>query len=165
MNALALLLPFVCVFAALLRAPIVALPLLPPCALIAAWALGLVDLESASHPLRILVPLASMALAFGVALREQRSERDRYDAQCIDAILSPSDEGEVEFPKGPAFERALACAVLLFASAAVDIIALPLWRIPGTWALVPVQIGVCVLVIGVLLAPERWIRALRLHRV
>lgn len=159
MTTLAFLLPFVCVFAALLRAPIVALPLLPPCALIAAWTLGLVDLESASHPLRILVPLASMAVAFAVALREQRVELQRAEEERLAVLDACRSGGAIVLPKEPRW-RALACAVLLFASAAVDIIALPLWRIPGTWALVPVQIGVCLLVLGVLLAPERWIRGL-----
>lgn len=159
MNILASLLPFLCAVVALFRAPIVALPLLPSCLLIAARAGGLVDISSASHPLRILVPLASMVFAFAVALREQQKELQRVEEERL-AVLDACRSGDkITWPKEPSW-LSLASAVLLFASAAVDVLALPLWRIPGTWALVPVQIGVCVLVIGVLLAPERWIRGL-----
>lgn len=159
MTDLASLLPFLCAIAALFRARIVLVPLAPGLGLIAARWLGLVDLSSASHPARLLVPLASLVLAFGVALYEQRAELRRHEGERMAVIRACQANGEITLPKTPIW-RALACTVLLFASSAVDLLALPLWRLPGLWALVPVQIGVCLLVLGALLAPERWIREL-----
>jgi hypothetical protein len=52
--------------------------------------------------------------------------------------------------------RALVASVLIFASGCADIPALLAWGLPGEWVLVPLQIAVCLVVAGVLLAPERW---------
>ena len=52
--------------------------------------------------------------------------------------------------------RALVASILVFASGCADIPALLAWSLPGEWVLVPLQIAVCLVVIGVLVAPERW---------
>jgi hypothetical protein len=52
--------------------------------------------------------------------------------------------------------RGLSASILVFASGCGDIPALLAWRIPGEWILVPVQIGMEILILGVLCAPERW---------
>ena len=52
--------------------------------------------------------------------------------------------------------RALVASILVFASGCADIPALLAWSLPGEWVLVPFQIAVCLVAIGVLIAPERW---------
>jgi hypothetical protein len=92
---------------------------------------GAVDISSASHPLRLLVPLASLSVA----------------------LLSMF----VEFRAGRRKSRVFAAGAIVFASGCSDILALPMWRIPGEWVLVPFQIFACVLALYVLLVPERWL--------
>ena len=139
----------VCLIAALFRAPLVALPLAPPCALVLAAFFGLVDLSSASHPLRYVVPASSAALALLVANHSWNVMRairlPRFVLQQRDRLLVR--------PK-----RTLAASLLVFASSGPDVLALLAWRLPGPWILIPFQIGVCLAVLGVLVAPERWVR-------
>ena len=62
-ETIAAVLPFVCLVAALFRARIVALALAPSCiGIIAGIGFG-VDTSSASHPIRWIVPIATLALA------------------------------------------------------------------------------------------------------
>lgn len=130
-ETVACILLFVCLVAALFRAPLVALPLAPPCLLTLAALFGLVDLSSASHPLRWLVPSVSMTLALGVMWYARRNLAWR--------------------------NRTLYASLLVFASSGPDVLALLAWRLPGPWILVPFQTGVCLAVLGVLFVPERWL--------
>ncbi len=142
--------------ACLWRARLLALAILPPLALSAAQWLELVDTSSAHHPLRWLVPIASLSGAMFAAW---------YYAKCLCITLRcPSgDVGckctklDVVLSMRTNNTRALVASVLVFASGCADIPALLAWSLPGEWVLVPLQIAVCLVVTGVLVAPERWL--------
>ena len=156
-NALALL----CFLAACFRARWVALALAPAVVLILASWTGLVDLSSASHPARWLAPLVG-AMGAGWAAW--------YYARKINTLppwitrkIQPSFRGAYKRARAKRFgyrgHRARLSAILVFSSDCVDLVALhpKIWEIPGVWAIVPLQIIVCVSVLAVLLAPERWV--------
>ena len=163
MTTLANALALTCFLAALFRARWVALALAPAVALIlASWA-GLVDLSSASHPARWIVPLVGALGAAGAAIVEDRAERRRrkeWEQKRTEAIEMLGEHWANKWPKYvPLVPRATIAALLVFGSDIVDLVALhpKIWEIPGTWAITPIQIIVCVSVGVVLLAPERWV--------
>jgi hypothetical protein len=136
------------------RARWVALSLAPPVLLILARLSGLVDISSASHPLRFVVPLLSLSLAmwagwvYAKILRSYDAHGELMKSLCGEAALQQAHSGA---------GRALTAALLVFASDCTDIPALFMWQIPGVWVLVPLQIVVCLAVIYVLVMPERWL--------
>ncbi len=144
--------------ACLWRARLLALAILPPLALSAAQWLELVDTSSAHHPLRWLVPIASLSVAMFVAARA--ASRMRYVLPWIrrsaDQVWHRVYTRRREVRFGHTNARALVASILVFASGCADIPALLAWSLPGEWVLVPLQIAVCLVVIGVLVAPERW---------
>lgn len=154
-SDLANALPFALLAACLWRARLLALALLPPCMLILAnWAKW-VDISSASHPLRWITPVSSLSLAMLVAHRYTRwvlvdrlARRDLalgdVERKLLEATLMCNS-------------RALLASILVFASGCADVPALLMWELPGIWVLVPLQIGACFVVLGVLLVPERWV--------
>lgn len=115
------------------RARLVALALAPPVLLILACALRLVDLSSASHPLRWIVPVACAGLSGFAAWRYSW------------AML---------------YHRGLIASILVLASNGPDLLALHpfFWARFQTWPLNPLTIALCGTVIAVLVAPERWVR-------
>ena len=145
MTALAVSLTFACFLVACFRARLAALALVPPCALIAARSLGLVDISSASHPLRWIVPVACAGLA-GMALA-WTSIWSRHEGRW-----------RMQEP------RSALASLLTLASCAPDLLALHpfFWARFAEWPLVPLQIAICATIIAVLLAPERmvskWLR-------
>jgi hypothetical protein len=166
-----LLLPIL--VACLWRARLLALAIVPPLGLAIVQAFDLMDTSSASHPLRFVVPLLSMSVAMGVAfveVKRWRQERDRRRETALDLFWEMKAKGEYlgrpsqlkkdahaiadAEPRGA--NRAIPASILVFASGCGDIPALLAWRIPGEWVLVPVQVGMEVLILGVLCAPERW---------
>lgn len=171
-ETIASILPFAIFLAALFRARWVALALAPPCALILARAAGFVDISSASHPLRFLTSIVGMSLAmfaawwYAKALRQARiieSEelanfhRLRRDGTFIGTNADIMHNARTVARIVP-ITRALVASILVFASDCADIPALLAWQLPGEWALVPLQIAVCLVILAVLLAPERWFR-------
>lgn len=151
MTALCILLTFACLLAAIIRARWVALAIAPPCLLIVARWTGLVDISSASHPLRFVVPILSLSLAMWAAYAYTASHK-----------LRRWQEAEVREPRvamGTVVlnPRALYASIIVFASGCTDIPALLAWKLPGEWVLVPLQITACVAVLVVLLVPERWV--------
>lgn len=165
MTILAYLLPFACLVAALFRAPLVALTAAPACALIAASRLGAVDLSSASSPWRLAEAVATMTLALWVAWRyaQQRKAilfvrrsaspmRIMAIAAGLEGLLPPS----AETLSVASANRGVLASILVLATTVPDLLALFFWRLPGVWVLVPFQIVGCSLLLGVLLAPERW---------
>ena len=139
--------------ACLWRARLLALAILPPLALSAVQWLERVDTSSASHPLRWLVPIASLSAALlsihvdAAKLAFVRSPRLTMMGYAIWA--------QRDIIKA-AIKRRLTASILVFASGCADIPALLAWGLPGEWVLVPLQVAVCLVVIGVLIAPERW---------
>ncbi len=168
-NALALAI----FLAACFQARWVALALAPAVALILASWTGLVDLSSASHPARWLVPLVGAVLA-GLAgsmafiaskeaeLEELRLIEDflrlRREGTFIGSIADAKHNARV-IAGVHVHAVAFLAALLVFGSDIVDLVALhpKIWEIPGVWAITPIQIIVCVSILVVLLAPERWI--------
>jgi hypothetical protein len=145
-----LLLPVI--LACLWRARPLALAIAPPALLILARVAGLVDTSSASHPLRFVVPVLSMSVAMGVAY---------YSTKRLAPMVSaPKSKGFSAwwdwFVLRASLRRMRRASILVFASGCGDIPALLAWCIPGEWVLVPVQVGVEILILGVLCAPERW---------
>lgn len=145
-NALAI----ACFLAAFFRARWVALALLPTVALILASWMGLVDLSSASHPARWIVP-AMVALGAGVAAWWYGQTR------FYDVVV-----GKLRLESGTSIapnRRATIASILVLGSCAPDLLALHpfFWARFATWPLVPVQIAVCATILAVLFAPERWI--------
>jgi hypothetical protein len=138
-----LLLPIL--LACLWRARLLALAIVPPLALAIVQAFDLVDTSSASHPLRFVVPVLSMSVAMYSAQLEVRWPLLRAKL--------PDDHTRLLWRRD---YRPLVASILVFASGCGDIPALLAWRIPGEWILVPVQVGVEILILGVLCAPERW---------
>ena len=156
MTTLANALALTCFLAALFRARWVALALAPAVALIlASWA-GLVDLSSASHPARWIVPLVG-ALGAGWAAGWYNHMRHHWLDLRRTNLVKLHDALIVRIING--YIRAFYAALLVFGSDAVDLVALhpKIWGIPGTWAITPIQIIVCVSILVVLMAPERWV--------
>lgn len=150
--------------ACLWRARLLVLAILPPLALSAAQWLELVDTSSAHHPLRWLVSVTSLSVAMFAAWRYCRTWLDvRNSLRPLEDILesrgSPSLVvlQQMRTDAIAYYLRALVASVLIFASGCADIPALLAWGLPGEWVLVPLQIAVCLVVAGVLLAPERWL--------
>jgi hypothetical protein len=153
-NTLAL----ACFVVACFRARWVALALLPPVALILARTAGLVDTSSASHPLRWAVPVAGALLAAWAAYIEARG-------QTMWLILAPK-KGPYRSPPRPNLrvpipwppnKRVITAALLVFGSDCADLPGLLLWRLPGDWVVIPLQIAACASILAVLLVPERWL--------
>jgi hypothetical protein len=150
-TILAALLPFAVLAACLFRARLLALALIPPCALILARSLEFVDISSASHPLRWIVPVMMTGLA-GMAL---------WREGCLPVKPSAAQRG---FTNTELFvryrdSRALVASLLVLGSCAPDLLALHpwFWARFAEWPLVPIQIAVCGTILAVLLAPERWV--------
>jgi hypothetical protein len=137
MTTLAYLLPFVALIVAAARAPLSAVPLAPPCLAILASMLELVDLSSASHPLRYLVPAASCTLALLVLSLATLTVKRRDP-------------------------RTVAASILILASTGPDVLALLAWQLPGPWILIPFQVGICLAIIAVLLVPKGWLSWMKL---
>lgn len=156
MTALAIFLTFACFLVACFRARLAALALVPPCALIIARSLGLVDISSASHPLRWIVPVACAGLA-GLAAWHEASAPLMPTAK---ALGFSNAEILVRYRDN----RALVASLLILASCAPDLLALHpfFWARFAEWPLVPLQIAICATILVVLLAPERmvskWLR-------
>jgi hypothetical protein len=142
-ETIAAVLPLACLIAALFRARLVALALAPSCiGIIACIGFG-VDASSASHPIRWIIPIATLALA-------------GFATWFYVSIPSPS--------LGRRSVHALVASLLILASTAPDLLALhPLfWAHTKEWPLVPLQIALCGTILALLLAPERmvskWLR-------
>ena len=143
--------------ACLWRARLLALAILPPLALSAVQWLERVDTSSASHPLRWLVPITSLSVAMFAAWCEAKKPAvaRKQIWQRLPNVGLFRHEVKVDEPvRSP---RALVASILVFASGCADIPALLAWSLPGEWVLVPLQIAVCLVVTGVLVAPERWL--------
>jgi hypothetical protein len=125
------------------RAPLLSLAYVVPLWASLAAVAKLVDISSASHPLRYLVPVLSLTVAMGCAW---------YYA----TIYSPSLRAAMIHDWRR--KRRLYASIITFASSCTDIPALLFWRLPGEWVLVPLQIGACFAVVAVLCVPERWLR-------
>lgn len=159
MTASAIANAFVCLtfLVACFRARLVALALAPPVLLILACALDLVDLSSASHPLRWIVPVACAGLA-GFAAWVYRKILASYDehghlvvALCNEQALQDARSGAT---------RGLIASILVLASNGPDLLALHpfFWAKFQTWPLNPLTIGLCGTICAILVAPERWVR-------
>lgn len=150
---------------ACLRARWVALAIAPPVLLTLAAITGLVDISSASHPLRVGTAILGVTLAMWAGWIAREAAREHHEAwerewRSNSASLFLELEGKKPNYVAP-FPRALAASILVFASDCTDIPALFTWQIPGVWVVVPLQIVVCLAVIFVLVAPERslpWMR-------
>jgi hypothetical protein len=138
--AAGLLLPVL--LACLWRARLLALAIVPPLGLAFVQAFDLVDTSSASHPLRFVVPILGLSVAMVCAI---------YYTAIV--VVSRGGRSAIIKRRDP---RALIASILVFASGCGDIPALLAWRIPDEWVLVPVQVGMEILILGVLCAPERW---------
>ena len=143
-ETVAAVLPFVCLVAAIFRARLVALAFTPSCiGIIACVGVG-VDASSASHPIRWVVPIATLVLA-GFATWYYLN------------TYSPSLRalGRVDTRR----RRGLFASLLILASTAPDLLALhPLfWSHAREWPLVPLQIALCGTILALLLAPERMV--------
>jgi hypothetical protein len=142
--------------ACLFRARLLALALIPPCLLILARVAGLVDLSSASHPLRWVVPvtcagLAGLALVFYFhMIRHWQQLRTTNLVKQHDGMIASIIMG---------YKRQTLASILVVGSCAPDLLALHpfFWARFAEWPLVPIQIFVCFSILAVLLAPERWI--------
>jgi hypothetical protein len=151
---LANLLAFAVLLVASFRARWAAVALLPPCLLILARMAGLVDISSASHPLRWIVPVASLGVAALGAYAHIRRIQYIRSPEFVKHGFAVWRERERFIPDQ---YRGLISCILIFASGCTDIPALFAWQLPGEWIIVPLQIAVCVTILGVLLAPERWV--------
>lgn len=143
-------LPFAVLAACLCRARLLALALIPPCALILARSLELIDTSSASHPLRWIVPVSCASLS-GMAAWWY-SQKRFYD------VVVGHRRWESVASVAPN-HRTLVASLLVLGSCAPDLLALHpfFWARFAEWPLAPVQIAVCGTILAVLLAPERWI--------
>jgi hypothetical protein len=151
-----LLLPIL--LACLWRARLLALAIVPAFALAFVQAFDLVDTSSASHPLRFVVPILSLSAAMGAAWAYARKIAKYMRLQIPKRSPAFHDLFDVKFGElVSVYRRRTLASILVFASGCGDIPALLAWRIPGEWILVPVQIGMEVLILGVLCAPERWL--------
>jgi len=148
MTTLANLLAIACFLAALFRARLVAVSLAPAVMLILGTWSGLVDLSSASHPLRYVVPVSVAGLA-GLAVR--------YELKWpLLRAKVPNDPTRILWRRD---RRGLIASLLVLGSCAPDLLALRpfFWAKFATWPLVPVQIVACVSILVVLWSPERWV--------
>lgn len=167
-ESIAAALPFACLMVALFRARLVALALVPSCIGIITMLVG-VDLSSASHPLRWIVPIATATLAgFGVWHEAKKPPRPPM----ITGPWRPWSRLRLEImarnwrnvqallkPRPWRTPSIVVASLLILGSCAPDLLALHPWFWQfREWALVPIQIAVCSTVLAVLLAPERWIR-------
>lgn len=140
------------------RARWVALAIAPPVLLILVRLSGLVDISSASHPLRVVVPVLECVLgiwAARCALAAMSTYHTRTKRACL-ALRLPVPR----FPAGPVGARpALIASILVIGSTGPDLLALHpfFWERAQTWPLVPVMIVVLLSILMVLLAPERWV--------
>jgi hypothetical protein len=143
-ESLAALLLLPIFLACLWRARLLALAILPPLGLAFVQWLDLVDLSSASHPLRWIVPVLCAGLA-GLA--------GWYYA----ATYSPSLRALRRFDHRRF--RGKVASLLVLGSCAPDLLALHpfFWARFAEWPLVPLQIAVEATILAVLLAPERWV--------
>lgn len=155
-STFANILPFAVLVACLFRARLLALSLVPPCALIITQWFGLVDTSSASHPLRWIVPVSCAGLAFG-AFGAYRMVLRSYDEHGSLVIALSSEQALRDARTGA--HRALVASLFTLAACAPDLLALHpfFWVTFSQWPLVPLQIAVCVTILGVLWAPERWV--------
>ena len=167
-ETIAAVLPFVCLVAAIFRARLVALALAPSCIGIVACVEFGVDASSASHPIRWLVPVATLVLAMYSTRHELKQERDRrteWERKRNYTIAAMGPRWANVWPSfEPHIARSLMASLLILASAAPDLLALhPLfWAHTREWPLVPLQIALCGTIAALLLAPERmvlkWLR-------
>ena len=164
-ETVAAVLPFVCLVAALLRARLVALALAPSCiGIIACIGFG-VDASSASHPIRWIIPIATLVLAgFAVALEMRKPWPSRAVAWAARAPVREFGVRWVWYRQRYRDKRAPVASLLVLASTAPDLLALhPLfWAHTREWPLVPLQVALCGTILALLLAPERmvskWLR-------
>jgi hypothetical protein len=125
--------------ACLWRARLLALAILPPLGLaIVQWG-DLVDLSSASHPLRWIVPVSCAGMAGTAIVVEMRKDAMNRSRRTL---------------------RAIVASLLVLGSCAPDLLALHpfFWARFAEWPLVPLQIAVEATILAVLLAPERWVK-------
>ena len=163
MTTLANALALACFLAACFRARWVALALAPAVALILASWTGLVDLSSASHPARWIVPLVG-ALGAGWAAWKATDAHRKLERKILRYPYTKTAHVESLNAETRAWQLRYGllpgvAALLVFGSDIVDLVALhpKIWEIPGVWAITPIQIIVCVSILVVLLAPERWV--------
>jgi hypothetical protein len=161
--------------ACLWRARLLALAIVPPLLFSAAQWLDLVDLSSASHPLRWIVPVACAGLAgFAGWCHGRRGRGTRRAIRWLDnlppewhGVLAEIRKRRAARGPGPGPTgalryhtniRALVASILVLGSCAPDLLALHpfFWAQFAEWPLVPLQIAVEVTILAVLLAPERW---------
>lgn len=123
---------FAVFLAAVTKAPLLAPACVTPCLVIVARSLEIVDTSSASHPLRIVTPLVCAAFAVG-------------------ALAWYSWKNNL---------RAMLASILVLASCAPELVALhPLfWAHTQTWALLPLEIGICTTILAVLVVPDSWVK-------
>ncbi len=158
--------------ACLWRARLLAPAILPPLLFSVAQWLEAPGLESASHPLRWIVPVACAGLA-GMAL--WKAKRDTLEANkeywsLYANFLRLRKEGafigSVEEARRNAFvlayadtpHRAALASLLVLGSCAPDLLALHPWFWSfAEWALVPIMIAVEATILVALIAPERWV--------
>jgi hypothetical protein len=138
--------------ACLIRARLLSMAILPALLLIGVRTSGLVDTSSASHPLRVAVPLMGLSVAMLSAWREAQ----------VRVVIPPLPEGDLtpwlhQMRLLDGHKRRFWASVIVFASSCTDIPALFTWQLPGEWVLVYVQILACSLVLLVLFLPERWL--------
>lgn len=127
--------------ACLWRARFLALAIVPPLGLTFMQWFDLVDISSASHPLRWIVPVSCAGMAGFTAWKYARKiSEQRHDLRI------------------PGM-RALVASLLVLGSCAPDMLALHpfFWARFAEWPLVPLQIAVEATILAVLLAPERWV--------
>jgi hypothetical protein len=149
-----LLLPIL--LACLWRARLLAPAILPPLLFSAAQWLDLVDLSSASHPLRWIVPVSCAGLG-GLSLwwhqrmiRHWQRLRATNVVQKHDAMIAGIISG---------YARVALASLLVLGSCAPDLLALHpwFWARFEEWPLVPLQIAVEATILVVLLTPGRWV--------
>jgi len=152
-ETIAAVLPFVCLVAALFRARIVALALAPSCiGIIAGIGFG-VDTSSASHPIRWIVPIATLVLAgFAVALEMRKPWPSRAIAWAARAPVREFGVRWVWYRQRYRDKRIIITLVFILASTAPDLLALhPLfWAHTREWPLVPLQIALCGTILALL---------------
>lgn len=129
--------------ACLFRARLLALAIVPPLGMAIAQGFDLVDLSSASHPLRWIVPVACAGLSGFAAWYEIRWPLFRVAGN-----------------RATRNTRPLVASILVLASNGPDLLALHpfFWARFQTWPIVPLTIALCATICAVLVAPERWVR-------
>lgn len=170
--AIAILMPTALVCA--LRAPLLFVAVVVPFLASVAAATGLVDTSSASHPLRLAVPLVGLSVAMANVWRESEKVRERRAIRRATSLLVfhkmkrdgtyfgnatqlENDARVIADNEPTEFPRLLYASIIVFASGCTDVPALFTWHIPGEYLVVPLQIMACVAVCAILLIPERWL--------